>query len=400
VASLSVIVLLLAFGAGFGLGRTTSVPVPAPQEAAASPAPALDDYALLAEMRGIIESEFYRPDSADRQNLLYGAARGMVQALGDQNSVYETPRERELGDSRWTGRYQGIGMFVDQRDGQMVVTAPVDDGPAQRAGILPGDTILEADGRALSGLTLNQQTLLIRGPKGTTVVLTVRRQGVAELLHIPVERDEIRLISARSRMLDSGLGVLRISQFTEATYTEARSALEELLANRPSGLLLDLRSNAGGLLEPAVQTTGLLLGAGPVVLESHADGSQRSYDAPEAAALTSLPMLVLVDRGTASAAEVMAAALRDRGRATLLGERTYGKSTVQYIHKLSDGSGLRITVAQWHTPSGAPIPSTGLDPDWVVASPTTPVPGQDPLLDVAVQRLLAQFAGLPVQSGR
>ena len=391
-----VLALVAGFAAGLGYSRWTpqvvEAPTPTPE---ATATPRTDEYALLAEIRGLIDAEYYRPADAAHQKLLYGAARGMVQALGDPNSAYEPPAEREAGDSRWTGHYEGVGMYVDQRDGQFVVTSPIEGGPAERAGIRPGDVILEVDGRSLAGMSLTDQILLVRGPKGSTVTLTVRREGTPGPLQIPVVRDEIRLISARGRMLDNGLGLLRISQFTEGTVDETRSALEGLLAAHPQGLLLDLRGNAGGLLRPAVETAGFFVGGGPVVSEAHADGEIKSYPAPDGPPLTDLPMLILVDRGTASASEILAASLRDRGRAELVGERTYGKNTVQYIHRLSDGSGLRLTVAQWHVPSGQPIPTTGLDPDVAVATPNPPQPDRDPVLESAAQRLLSRIAGTP-----
>lgn len=398
---LAVLVALLAgFGAGVGFARWNLPPVaegpattPAPLPTAVPPPS--DDFALLGEIRGLIDSEYYKPAEADQKKLLYGAARGMVQALGDPNSVYEPPTEREAGDSRWTGRYEGVGMHVDQRDGQLVVTAPIEGGPAERAGVRTGDVIVEVDGRSVAGLSLTDQVLLVRGPKGSTVTLTIRREGAPDLLRIPIVRDEVRLISARGRMLDNGLGVLRISEFTEGTVEETRTALQSLLAARPSGLLLDLRGNAGGLLRPAVETAGFFVGGGPVVAEVHANGEVKTYDAPPGEPLTSLPVLILVDRGTASASEILAADLRDRGRAELVGERTYGKSTVQYIRRLSDGSGLRLTVAQWHTPSGQPIPATGIDPDWPIAAPSQVQPGQDPTLEAAAQRLRSRVAATP-----
>jgi carboxyl-terminal processing protease len=398
VGRLGIVVLVVAavavvggFLGGYGYARS-SPPAPTAPTEASEPSPATPeapaDYALLYEIRGLIESEFYRPARADRQRLLHGAARGMVQALDDPNSVYEPPVEREIGDSRWTGRYEGVGMYVDHRDGQMVVTAPVEGGPADQAGVRAGDVVLEVDGRAVAGMSLTEQVLLVRGPRGTTVTLTVRREGAPEPLKIAIIRDEIHLVSARSRVLDNGLGVLRISQFTEGTVGEASAALESVLAAQPPGLLLDLRGNGGGLLEPAVQVAGFFLGGGPVVLEVHADGERKTYAAPDAAAAaTELPMVVLIDRGTASATEILAAALRDRGRADLVGERTYGKNTVQYIHRLSEGSGLRLTVAEWHTPSGHPIPQSGLVPDVSIA-PNPSEPSRDLIIEAASQRLL------------
>lgn len=404
VACAVVLGLMAGFLGGYGYARGTppaaipavdAVPqpaAPASTDSGGQPA-AADDLALLREMRGIIEADFYRPASAERPKLLYGAARGMVQALGDPNSVFEPPAEREVGDSRWSGRYEGVGIYVDQRDGQLIVTSPIEGGPAERAGVRPGDVILEADGRGLAGLSLTDQTLVIRGPKGTPVTLTLRREGLAEPLQLTIVRAEIRLISARGRRLDNGLGVLRISQFTEGTPAEARAALEELLKARPPGLLLDLRSNGGGLLEPAVQVAGFFLGGGPVVLEVHGDGQQKTYTAPDAPPLADLPLVVLVDRGTASASEIIAAALRDRAKAELIGERTYGKNTIQYIHRLTDGSGLRISVAEWHTPSGRLLPPTGIDPDLAVAVPNPAPPDRDLMLEAATQRLLARVQG-------
>lgn len=385
--------LLLGLLGGYGLGRLGPAESTAQDAAPPAEQPAgADEFALLRELRGLIQGEYYRPTATDSRALLHGAARGMITALNDPNSVYETPEEREANDSRWTGRYEGVGMYVDQRDGLMVVTAPIEGGPAEKAGVRPGDVVLEINGQPAGRLTLAEQTRLLRGPKGTSVALTVRREGQAGPLSITILRDEVRLISARGRLLDSGLGVLRISQFTEGTPRESRAALDGLLAAHPSGLLLDLRGNAGGLLEPAVTVAGYFLGGGPVVMERHADGEEKSYSAPDGQPLTELPMLVLVDRGSASASEIMAAALRDRGRAELIGERTYGKNTVQYIHRLSDGSGVRLTVAEWRTPSGQPIPSTGLDPDTPVATPS-PVPtDRDPVLDSAAQRLLSRVA--------
>jgi len=394
--SLIGLAVTIGFFAGYGyarwsppLGRPSSPSADSTPPPEATPA---NDYGLLYEIRGLIDSEFYRADSVDHQKLLFGAARGMVQALGDQNSVYEPPAEREVGDSRWSGHYEGVGIFVDQRDGQMVVMSPVEGGPADQAGVRPGDVILRADGRDLAGLALNDQIMLIRGPKGTIVTLTVRREGAPAPLTIAIVRDEIRLVSARGRMLDNGLGLLRITQFTEGTPDETRSALDGLLAARPAGLLLDLRGNGGGLLEPAVQVGGLFLGDGPIVFEAHANGEQKTYSAPGASPAIGLPMLALVDHGTASASEVLAAALRDRGRAQLVGDQTYGKNTVQYIHRLSDGSGLRLTVAEWHSPSGQLIPPNGLNPDIRVASPNPPDPNHDPALEAAEQHLLMLLA--------
>jgi carboxyl-terminal processing protease len=388
-----VVGLVAGFLFGYGLATGHLPALGAEQEPPAA-APVAHDYPLLDEIRGLIHSEYLRAAQVESDDLVHGAARGMVQALDDPNSVYESPEERKANESRWTGRYEGVGIMVDQKDGLLVVTAPIEGGPAAKAGVLPGDIILEADGRSLRGLTISQQSALLRGPKGTSVELTIRRDPQPGSFKLVVVRDEVKLISARSRMRPDGLAVLRISQFTEQTAEEARSALDSVLATRPSGLLLDLRGDPGGMLEPAVQATGFFLGPGPVVLETRATGEQKTYSTSEAALVGDLPIELLVDRGTASAAEVMAAALRDRGRVELLGEKTYGKSTVQYIHQLSDGSGLRLTVAQWHTPSGQPIPATGLVPDVLLEGPLTPREDNDPVLEQAAQRLLARVPAL------
>lgn len=399
--ALLAVVLLLGIVVGYALRHATPAPplpalaalaAPAAGEAAALAAEQQAEYALLREITGVLARDFFKPEEVEPEKLLHGAARGMVQALEDPNSLYETPAEREAGESRWTGRYEGVGMYVDQKDGKMVVTSPIEGGPAHKAGVRPGDVILKVNGQDLSGRTLTRQTLQIRGPKGTVVVLTIQRQGVVQPFDLAITRDEIRIISARERMIDD-VGVLRIAQFSENTPTEARAALETLLGQKPRALILDLRANAGGLLVPAVEVAGFFLGPGPVVQELRPTGEGKLYESPDNPALTDLPLLVLVDKGTASASEILAATLRERGRAELMGEPTYGKSTVQYLNKLSDGSGLRVTVAQWHTPSGAPIPASGLAPDRAFPFVAAADPSPDQVLEAVVHQWVAMPAG-------
>lgn len=346
------------------------------------------DFALLDEIRGLIETSYYRPSDAEQRKLLQGAARGMVQGLGDVNSFYLAPTERELYDQQFTGKYEGVGIHVDQRDSQLIITGVLDGGPAARAGLRPRDIVLAADGRRLGGLAQGEQIFAIRGPQGTPVTLTIRREGAVDPFDVTLIREEIQRISVRSRMLDNGLAVLRISQFTDETVNEAGAALDSLLSARPRGLLLDLRNSEGGLIGPAVEIAGFFLGGG-TVLQTHARGQQATWDAPAGAPRTDLLMLVLIDRGTTSASEILAAALHDRGRAELVGERSFGKGTAQSVLRLSDGSGLRLTTAEWRSPTGRPLPTDGLEPDWPVVAPNPPTVDADPLLDAATGRLLA-----------
>ncbi len=409
--ALSSVIAVLAFGAafisGYLFGRADDGPNKSPIAALVAPldrlapspirANSADDVlsddeqqrmGVFWETWGTLEREFYNRDGIDRQKMIYGATKGMVDAVGDPHTVYQTPSSREISDADLRGHFDGIGIHVDMRDGKLTVVAPIEGSPADAAGLRPGDVVTHADGQPLAGKTLNDTVLLIRGPRGTVVSLTVSRVAVPEPLTFAVTRAEIRIESVKTRMLDEGVGYVRISSFGSNTGGEAARLVKELLEREPRGLVIDLRSNPGGYLHAAVEVANQFIDGGVVLYQASGNGDRQTYRSERGGVATDARLVVLVNKGTASASEILAAALRDNGRAVLMGEQTFGKGTVQNVHQLSDGSGLRVTTAQWLTPMERPIQGVGIAPDIVVVSPIDPTSTTDPVLEAAVKHLL------------
>jgi carboxyl-terminal processing protease len=343
----------------------------------------------------VVEREFYDKGQIDHQKLIYGAIKGMVDAVGDPYTIYQTPAQREVSDTDLRGSFDGIGIQVDMKDNRLTVVAPIEGSPAEAAGFRPGDIVLAVDGKSLSGKTLNDTVGLIRGQRGTPVTLTVMRQGTPEPVEITVVRAEIRLKSVRARMLDDQVGYLRISSFSATTGNEMAAAVKNLMEQTPRGVIVDLRNNPGGYLSASVEASAQFVNPGTVVLfQQSGNGDRKTYRTEGGGTATEVPMVVLINKGSASASEIMAGALRDNGRAFLVGEKSFGKGTVQNVHELSDKSGLRVTTAQWLTPSEAPIQGVGLAPDEVIELPPTATISSeatrvdDAQLDAAVRHLL------------
>jgi carboxyl-terminal processing protease len=352
-------------------------------------------FQIFWEAWQIVEREFYDKPQIDHQKLIYGAIKGMVDAVGDPYTFYQTPSQRELNDTDLRGSFDGVGIQVDMKDGKLTVVAPIESSPAEAAGLRPGDVVLEVDGKSISGKTMNDTVGLIRGPRGTQVTLTIGRPGVPDPFDVTLTRAEIKLSSVRSKMLDQQIGYVRISTFAANTGGEMTNAVNNLMAQHPRGIVLDLRNNPGGYLQSAVESGAQFMTTGSVVLlQQSGNGERKTYRTESAGTGTEVPIAVLVNKGSASASEILAGALRDNGRGILIGEKTFGKGTVQNVHQLSDQSGLRVTTAQWLTPSGQPIQGVGLLPDQVVEMPaTSTVPADvtaatDPQLDAAVRYIL------------
>ncbi|MCC6177856.1 MAG: S41 family peptidase [Chloroflexi bacterium] len=353
-------------------------------------------FRLFWETWQIVEKEFYDKGQIDHQKMMYGAVKGMVEAVGDPYTIYMTPAQRDVNETDLRGSFDGVGVQVDLRDGKLTVVAPIDDTPAAKAGMRTGDIIVQVDGKSLNGKSLNDAVELIRGQRGTDVTLTVARLGVADPLTFTMTRAEIKMKSVRTRLLDHQVGYVRISTFSASTGSEMATAMQDLMAQQPHGVVIDLRANPGGYLHTAVETAGQFLTSGSVVLyQVSGDGSRKIYKTDSAGAATDAKLVVLVNKGTASASEILAGALRDNGRAILIGEQTFGKGTVQNVHQLSDKSGLRVTTAQWLTPNEQRLQGVGLTPDRIVALPadtpatTDPTVQTDPQVDAAIQYILA-----------
>ena len=328
------------------------------------------------------------------QERMYGAIKGMVASLGDEHSTFLTPREAAVLSSDDTGRFEGIGATVriDEKLRQPRIAELVAGQPAVRAGLAVGDVIVAVDGASTGGLSVLDVVSMIRGPQGSVVRLTVRRDAVdtPEPFVVTVTRAEIELPVITTEMLDGGIAYLRLAEFNSIAPQKLRAGLESLLAQQPRGLILDLRGNPGGYLHISVEVASEFVGTGRIASEKTKDGAETIFEAKPGGLATapSLPLAVLIDGGSASAAEIVAAAVRDSGRGVLIGETSFGKSSVQIARDMSDGSQVHVTVARWFSPDGYSI-EDGLTPDIEVDMAAGDVAaGRDPQRDRAVQYLL------------
>jgi carboxyl-terminal processing protease len=342
----------------------------------------------------------YVDQPVDDVALMRGAISGMMDALGDQHSSYMSPKDFADANSSLEGEYEGIGAFVDTTTEYLTITSPIPGSPAERAGLLPGDQIVAIDGKDMTGIDAEVARTKVLGPANTVVHLTVLRDGEDKLLEFDVTREKITMKSSTGKMLDSGIAYIQITTFGDKTTPELLAALAELMAQNPKGIILDLRNNGGGYLTTSVEVTSQFLADGVVLYEQYGDGARTTYDVlPGGLATdTKIPMIVLINEGSASASEIVAGALQDSGRAKLVGVTSYGKGSVQnWIPLSGDNGAVRITIAKWLTPNENTIHEIGLTPD-VVAERTEEdyKAKRDPQLDAAVQTLLAMLNGTPI----
>ena len=298
-----------------------------------------------------------------------------------------------VANTRLQGNYEGIGAYIDQENGFPVILGPVaDDTPAARAGLRRGDIVLAVDGVDVEGMPLEEVIGMIKGPAGTDVTLKILRQGEAAPFEVTITRARIEVASVTGEMRADGLAYVRVSIFGDHTAEELDGVLDGLLAQKPRGLILDLRGNGGGYLLAAQEVLGRFMRSGVATYRADREGNRTPLGVVGGGARAfDLPMVVLVDGGSASASEIVAGALQDSGRAILIGEQTFGKGSIQNVFGLADGSSLRVTVAHWLTPNGQQIQGHGLTPD--IVAPRTPedyAAERDPQLDTAVAYLLGQ----------
>lgn len=435
VVALTATAFVAGLAAGFGLGRWTApIAVAAPDE----PPPPVDDVAqatavpaptrppfpglstpkpvatatppptprplvtvaaqeqeleLFWEAMNLLQDDFYG-DVPAGPDLQYAAIRGVVTSLDDRFTGFMTPDEARRFEDSLDGSFEGIGAQVDLADdgrGARIVEA-YPGFPAANAGIRRNDSIIAVDGQEIDSLSLTEIITLIRGPAGTTVTLTVRREGEAEPLEFPVTRARIEIPVVEAKMLEGKIGYVKLQEFSRPAPERLQAALQELLDQEAVGLILDLRGNPGGLLDVAVEIGSQFVPAGDILIERKKDGSEQRYPARRGGLATAVPLAVLVNEGSASASEIVAGAIQDAGRGPLVGTQTFGKGSVQLPHTLSDGSMLRVTIARWFTPQGRAIHGVGLQPD--IDSDITDADrdaGRDPQLDAAVEYLNKQF---------
>lgn len=314
-------------------------------------------------------------DETKTKELVQGAIRGMLSTL-DPHSAYMTPEMYKEMQVETKGEFGGVGIQIGVKENRLAVIAPIEGTPAQRAGIKAGDFIVKVNDETTKDLTLMDAVQKMRGPKGTKVNLTIQREGTPDPLQFTLMRDTIKIESVKSKIIDN-LGYVRLTQFQEATGRDLAKAIKQFREQKVQGAILDLRNNPGGLLTAAVDVSEQFLPNGKlVVFTKNREGKKDEWLAKSKDQMDELPIIILVNEGSASASEIVAGALQDWGRAVIVGTTSFGKGSVQTILPLGDGSGLRLTTAKYYTPKGRSIQSTGITPDIVVKLPT-PVPAKD-----------------------
>lgn len=407
IAFVGVLIASGAFVAGFGAGAVVAPLSPALSASSfepprllpaptATPTVSLEPseseaeaFDLFWEVWHILEDEYYGelPDEAE---MTYGAIQGVLDTLDDENTVFFEPDIANIMRQDMSGSFEGIGAFVRMReDGRLMIVAPMEGQPAEEAGLRAGDIVLEADGVLLEGLNIHEAILHIRGPEGTVVRLKVLREGIADPFVVEVERTRVEMPTIETRMLENEVAYVKLFEFNSQATARLKDALKELMAANPRGLVFDLRNNPGGFLVEAVNVASQFIPEGTILVERFSDGREKVYEAEEGGLALEVPLVVLVNAGSASASEIVAGAIQDTGRGTLIGEMTFGKGSVQLLHNLRGGSELRVTVARWFTPDDRLIHGEGLEPDVVVEmTPEDLDAGLDPQLDRAVEYLL------------
>jgi len=333
------------------------------------PAATYEHLKLFTDVLAIIQNQYV--DETEPREVIYGAVRGMLRALDPHSSFLDPESYREM-QVETSGAFGGLGIEITVRDDQLTVVAPIEGTPAWRAGVQPGDKIIKIEGIATKDMSLTDAVKRMRGPKGTKVTITILRADHKELLDVSVTREIIQVQSVKIQEIEPGLGYLRIRQFQERTARDLEAGIEKLeKSGRLAGLVLDLRNNPGGLLSSAVEVSEKFLGDGKLVVytEGRVRNQNMRFVAHAKHAVTDLPLVVLVNHGSASASEIVAGAIQDHGRGVVLGQPTFGKGSVQTIIPLPDGSGLRLTTAKYFTPKGRSIHGKGIEPDILVEPP-------------------------------
>jgi carboxyl-terminal processing protease len=378
-------ILVLGLGGGVLLDRTVLPTVVPPSSI---PSDATPDFQLIGEAWDIIHQDYVDQQAVQAQPLTYGAISGMVDALGDTgHSRFLSPQMVQQQHDALQGQYEGIGAYMEVKDGRIVIQAPMDGSPAQRAGLRPGDVILRVDGQNVTDLPLDQVVARILGPAGTQVTLTVLDPKTGNTRDVTLERAKITIENVNWQQLPgTTVAHVRIATFSQGVTQDLKRALAAVERQGVTGLVLDLRSNPGGLLDEAVGVASQFLDGGNVLLEKDVQGKITPVPVRRGGVALDIPMVVLVDQGTASAAEIATGALQDAGRATIVGETTFGTGTVLRDFPLSDGSEVLLATEEWLTPNGRVIWHQGIEPDVIVALPAD----AEPLLPMAERDMTAE----------
>ncbi|MCB0214147.1 MAG: S41 family peptidase [Anaerolineae bacterium] len=391
VAIVTVGLLILAsgsFGVGLALGNANNLFGPSIVRAEDQP----EEFDVFWEVWQIAHRNFIDKDVLDAKRLTYGAINGFIQALGDEGHTrFLTPEEVKQQRTNISGKFFGIGAQVGLEDGLPVIVAPFDGSPADEAGVQAGDIIIEVDGTDVTGLSLNETISMIRGEKGTEVVLTIFRPEINESLEITIVRDEIKVPAANWNMIPgTDVALIRLSQFSANLDDNVVDSIKEAKIAGAQKLILDVRNNPGGLLEQAIRVTSEFLSDGNVLIQEDADGSREPFPVRAGGVAPEIPIMVLINHGTASSSEIFAGAIQDHERGTVIGETSFGTGTVLRPFELEDGSALLLGTSQWLTADGRLIRKQGIEPDVVVELPIgTDLILPDDLTTMTVSELLA-----------
>ncbi len=327
-----------------------------------------DDLRVFTDVLALVQRNYV--EKPNNKELIYGAIKGMLETL-DPHSSFMTPEVYREMQVETKGEFSGLGIEITMKDDRIVVVTPIEDTPAFKAGIQAGDQIVKIDGKSTKGMSLPDAVKLMRGPKGSTVKLTIVREGSPEPIDLTITRANIAVKSVKAKMLEPGYGYVRLTQFQERTADDLGAALDKLEKEGLKGLILDLRNNPGGLLDQAVKVADYWIDSGLIVYtDGRVENQKMEFYARRDTVRRDYNMVVLVNEGSASASEIVAGALQDTGRAVIVGTQTFGKGSVQTIIPLSDGSALRLTTARYYTPKGRSIQAKGITPDIVVEAGT------------------------------
>lgn len=368
---------LFFFGGGFLVGKdyreiTPGVPL---------------KFDKVIEVYKKLSKDFIFKDKINSEKLEYGAAKGLVEAVGDPYTYFFTPKETKDFEEIINGSFEGIGAEIGLNDErQLVVIAPLEGTPAKKSGLMPQDIILQINDKITAGLMLDEAVSFIRGPKGSSVTLTIKRTTLPDPIKISVIREVIEIPIVNWKLLQGNkIAYIQIFNFYEKAGDAFAEVAKKILISGAASIIIDLRGNPGGILQEAVNMGGWFIDKNAVVVsERSADGALREYPSDGPAKLKGFPLIILIDKGSASASEILAGALKHYNHATLVGEKTFGKGTAQVLEKFPDGSALKVTVSQWLLPDGKSIDKEGIAPDVLVAKKGINDP-EDAQLQKAIQ---------------
>ncbi len=381
--TLGILFVALVFSAGFVLGSWSKVSVQYRVINRESPIQDLD-FSLFWQVWEKIHSDFLL--TVNDKKLFYGSIKGLVEGTGDPYSAFLTPRETKMFAENMEEEFYGVGIEITAQNGKIVIVSPLPGTPAEQAGLLSQDEIVAVDGRSTEGRSLLEVVSWIRGQKGTEVVLTIRREGWEAPREFRIKRAKIEIESVRSRWLGKVL-YIQVVQFSDKTFPLFWGKAKEGLNEQTAGLIIDLRQNPGGYFQTAVDIASLFVSKGPIVYERNKKGELKAYNPTQKSLLKDVPVVVLVDRASASASEILAGALKDYQKATIIGERTFGKGVIQSWERLADGSSLILTTAYWLTPKKHKIDKQGIVPDIIIRSDKKDCSAEDKVCQKALELL-------------